>query len=33
MVCSLRLWTHCEDCRVTRARYQLPWATDAQTSC
>ncbi|MGI5400548.1 hypothetical protein ACQEVG_14025 [Streptomyces sp. CA-135486] len=30
MVCSLLLWTHCEDCRVTRARYQLPWATDAQ---
>jgi L-asparagine permease len=30
MVCSLLLWTHCEDCRVTRARYQLPWAPDAQ---
>jgi hypothetical protein len=31
MVCSLLLWTHCEDCRVTRARYQLSWAPDAQT--
>ncbi|MET7717372.1 hypothetical protein [Streptomyces sp. NPDC005407] len=31
MVCSLLLWTRCEDCRVTRARYQLSWAPDAQT--
>lgn len=31
MLCSLLLCTHCENCRVTQTRYQLPWAPDAQT--
>ncbi|MFI2367996.1 hypothetical protein [Streptomyces sp. NPDC018833] len=30
MVCSLLLWTRCEDCRAARARYQLSEVTDAQ---